>query len=73
MCLAVPMKLLLRAGTTGSVELNGVRTDVSLVLCPEAQPGDWLIIHAGFALSIMDEADAAETHRLLSALMRGAE
>ncbi len=65
MCLAIPMKLTERCGDSGTVELDGVRTEVALALCPEAKVGDWLIVHAGFGLSIMDEAEAAETLSLL--------
>jgi hydrogenase expression/formation protein HypC len=68
MCLAIPMKLLARQGDKGTTDLDGVHTEVSLILCPEAQMGDWLIVHAGFALTVMDEAAAAETLQLLSEL-----
>jgi hydrogenase expression/formation protein HypC len=60
------MKLIARHGDTGTADLDGVRTDVALALCPDARVGDWLIVHAGFALTIMDEAAVAETRQLLS-------
>ena len=65
MCLAVPMKLVERDGEHGVGDTDGVQTRVMLTLTPEAQIGDYLIVHAGYALSIMDESDARETERLL--------
>lgn len=65
MCLAIPMKLVARTDDIGTAELDGVRVSVALALCPEAKIGDWLIVHAGYALTVMDEDAAAETHRLL--------
>ena len=65
MCLAVPMKLVERDGEHGVGDTDGVRTRVMLTLTPEAEVGDYLIVHAGYALSIMDESDARETERLL--------
>jgi hydrogenase expression/formation protein HypC len=65
MCLAVPMKLIARQGSSGVVELEGVRRSVSLALMPEARTGDHLLIHAGYAIGAVDEKEAAETIRLL--------
>jgi len=48
------------------VELAGVVREVSLMLLPEARVGDYLLIHAGYALQRLDEADAQETLRLLA-------
>ena len=69
MCLAVPMKLVTRDGQTGIAESDGVRATIALTLCPDAAIGDWLIIHAGYALSILDEDAADETRRLLAEVM----
>lgn len=68
MCLAVPMKLVSRDAEVGTTELNGVRRKVSLVLVPEANVGDHLLIHAGFAIGRIDEAEARETLALLEDL-----
>lgn len=62
MCLAVPMKLVeRRADGTGVAELDGSRHDVDLTLVPDAAPGSYVIVHAGFAIERLDqvEADAA--------------
>lgn len=59
MCLAVPMKLIEMTGEgTGRVDSGGVKTDVSLAMVPQAALGDYLIIHAGFAIEVLDNDEA---------------
>ncbi|MCX5872071.1 MAG: HypC/HybG/HupF family hydrogenase formation chaperone [Deltaproteobacteria bacterium] len=59
MCLAVPMKLTEITGPgVGKVDAGGVKTDVSLAMAPHAQLGDYLIIHAGFAIEVLDHEEA---------------
>ena len=58
MCLAIPMRLVRVDAERGYVELNGVGTTVMLTLTPEAQPGDFVIVHAGYALSVLDAVEA---------------
>ena len=55
----------------GKVEISGVTRDVSMMLLPEARVGDVVLVHAGFAMQIVDEKDAEETDALL-AEMHGA-
>jgi hydrogenase expression/formation protein HypC len=66
MCLAVPGRILSVAGDDpltreGRVEFAGIVRQVSLACVPEAAPGDWVLVHAGFALTVLDEAEAART------------
>ncbi len=69
MCLAVPGKILTvtkndddpLGGLTGTVDFQGSRVEVSLAMIPEAKVGDWVLVHAGFALTVLDEAEAMET------------
>lgn len=61
MCLAVPMKLKKIEQDIGFVEVSGIEREVSLTLVPEAKIGDFLLIHAGFAIAIIDEKEAIET------------
>jgi len=56
-----------------TVELGGVRRQVSLVLTPKAQVGDYVIVHTGFALSMLDEEEARETLELFRAMEEMAE
>jgi hydrogenase expression/formation protein HypC len=62
MCLAVPGKLISVEGEdlnrTGRVSFGGVVKEVSLAYVPEAQVGDYVIVHVGFALSTVDEIEA---------------
>ncbi len=68
MCLAIPaqiVELVDQEAGTAKAELSGVRRNVSLALCPEAAPGDWVLVHVGFALQQIDEDEARETLALL--------
>ena len=60
MCLAVPMQLTERDGAQGVAVVAGVRRRVLLDLVPEAAVGDYLIVHAGYAIQLLDEAEANE-------------
>ncbi len=77
MCLAVPGKVLSTAGAdldrTGRVSFGGVVREVSLAYVPEAEPGDYVIVHVGFALSRLDEAEAARVFEHLRELGELAE
>ncbi len=64
MCLAVPMKLIKREGLKGVVELGGVEREVSLMMMPDAREGEYLIVHAGFAIQRLDEEEARRTLEL---------
>ena len=73
MCLAIPgriIELVHNQDNVGVVDVAGVRRKVQLGLLAEDMPvpGDWVLIHVGFAMSKISEADAAEQMRLLSML-----
>ncbi|MDR2846673.1 MAG: HypC/HybG/HupF family hydrogenase formation chaperone [Candidatus Methanoplasma sp.] len=63
MCLAIPGKIVKIEGDVGDIDFGGVvrRANVAMV---EAKVGDWAVVHAGFAIEIMDEEEAQETIRL---------
>ena len=70
MCLAIPGQItditndeLMR---TGKVDFGGVARDVSLAFVPDAECGDYVIVHAGFAISRLDEKEAKATLDLLT-------
>lgn len=69
MCLAVPALITSVRGQAAIVELGGVEREVSLLLTPEARVGDYAIVHAGFAISLLDEAEALETLALFRQLL----
>ncbi len=61
MCLAIPAKIISVDGTTAHCEMSGVTKDVDISLTPQAKAGDWVIVHVGFALQVIDPEKAAET------------
>ena len=66
MCLAVPGQIIeLLDDGQARVYFTGVRRTVSVVFTPEAEPGDWVLIHVGFALATIDEDEAKATLDLL--------
>jgi hydrogenase expression/formation protein HypC len=65
MCLAIPMKIINIEGTIATAEVDGVTRQARLDLLPEAGIGDFVLIHAGLAISRLDPEDAAETLALL--------
>jgi hydrogenase expression/formation protein HypC len=73
MCLGIPGKIIDivdDANSIAKVEVSGVRRNVSIALVrPEGiAPGDWVLIHVGFAMSKIDEAEAQETMRALNTM-----
>lgn len=66
MCIAVPGKIKSISGENpmerrGVVDFGGVERDVMLSFVPESKIGDWVLIHAGFAITIIDETSARQT------------
>jgi hydrogenase expression/formation protein HypC len=71
MCLGVPGQLLKKTAgepAFGSVAFGGVTREVCLAYTPEAEVGDFVIVHAGFSISVVDEAEARATLDILKAL-----
>ena len=66
MCLAIPMKIT-ELGSDGMARVSamGAERDVALDLTPQAQVGDYVLVHAGFAIEVVDEQYAAETLDLI--------
>ncbi len=69
MCLAIPARVVqLLPGQRAIVDLGGVRKEVSIDLVPEAQPEDYVIIHVGYAIGMIDPDEAARTLALFAEL-----
>ncbi len=68
MCLAVPAQVLSIDGQEAEVDFGGVRRRISVVLTPEVRLGDYVIIHTGFAISVLDQQEAQETLKLFQEL-----
>lgn len=65
MCLAIPGRITEISGTLACVDIEGVIREASIALLPDAQVGDYVIVHAGFAIEKYDEEDARKTLNLL--------
>ncbi len=57
MCLAFPAKVVDVKDSLATVERSGVKRPVSLMLLPDAKPGDFVLVHAGFAMQFIDEEE----------------
>jgi hydrogenase expression/formation protein HypC len=70
MCLGVVGRIDEIQGEMATAEIMGVRRQISIVLVPEAKIGDYVMIHAGFAINLMEEKDARETEELIQEVLR---
>lgn len=70
MCLGLPMKLLKKEGNTGLAEVGGVTRGVRLDLVPFVRVGDYIIVHAGYAIQVLDEEQYRETIELIERLVQ---
>jgi hydrogenase expression/formation protein HypC len=64
-CLAIPALIKTINGTQAVADIEGVTREISLELTPEAKTGDYVLLHTGYAISIIDAAEAEETLKLL--------
>jgi hydrogenase expression/formation protein HypC len=67
-CLAVPARIIEIDKQMATVEIGGSRREASIVLLPDATLGDYVLLHAGFAISRIDEEEALETIKLFKAI-----
>jgi len=66
MCLGIPGRIVsITENQLAEVDFSGVRREVSLMLCPELEVGDYCLVHVGFAMQRLDPAEAQETLELL--------
>ena len=70
MCIGIPAKVIELSGTQGKVSYQGVERETSFLMLPEAKVGDYVILHAGFAIKKLSEEDAFETLRLFEEMVR---
>ena len=68
MCLALPAKIDERQGEDAWVILGETRMKTNLIMTPQAEVGDWVLVHAGFALQMLTEDAARETWEMLGVL-----
>lgn len=66
MCLAIPMRITAIADQMATIEVGGLSQQASLLLVPEAAVGDYVLVHAGCAITVLDEDEAQETFALFA-------
>ena len=65
MCVAIPAKIIEITNNMGIIDIEGAKREVSLILLEEAKIGDYVIVHAGFAIQRLDETEAFESLKVL--------
>jgi len=73
MCLGVPMRIVSIDGETAICEIDRVKREASLMMIEDARVGDFVLIHAGFAMEKLDQADAEATLQLFRELLAKSE
>jgi hydrogenase expression/formation protein HypC len=73
MCLAIPALIKLIENKEAEVEIGGITRRISLWLTPEAKAGDYVLIHTGYAINVLDQEEAAETLKLFEEIAEKAE
>ncbi len=65
MCLAIPSKIVKIDNNIGTIDIDGVQREVSLLLLEDVKVGEYVLVHAGFAIQKIDEAAAMESLKIL--------
>jgi len=73
MCLAIPALIKSIEDKEADAEIGGITRRISLWLTPEARVGDYVLLHTGYAINILDQEEAEETLRLLEEIAEAAE
>jgi hydrogenase expression/formation protein HypC len=68
MCLAIPARIVSINQQEAVIEIGGIRREANLWLTPEAKVGDYVLLHTGFAIAVLDENEARETLELIQAV-----
>ena len=68
MCLAIPARIIKIENNMGTIDMEGTQREVSLLLQEDAKVGDYVIVHAGFAIQTIDEQEAMESLKILRQL-----
>lgn len=66
MCLAIPGKIETIDGENAIVDYGGIKKSANMALLASAKPGDWVLVHVGFAIETIDEEVARDTYNLLA-------
>lgn len=70
MCIAIRMRLISRIGWNGVVAIDGIQREVNLRLLPQVEVGEYVLVHAGFAISKVDPQVTRETLEIIREIIR---
>jgi hydrogenase expression/formation protein HypC len=73
MCIAIPALIKSIQGTDAEADIGGISRKISLFLTPEAREGDYVLLHTGYAIAVIDEKEARETLDLLAEVIRAGD
>jgi hydrogenase expression/formation protein HypC len=73
MCIAIPSKIISIKNNAATIDMDGVQREVSLLLLEDPRVGDYVLVHAGYAIQKMDEATARESLKILKEMTDLAE
>jgi len=73
MCLAIPALIKSIRNEEADIDMGGIMRRISLRLTPQAKVGDYVIVHTGYAINILDQHEARETLKLFEQLAKAAE
>ena len=73
MCLAIPALITSIEDKEAEVEIGGISRRISLYLTPEAKVGDYVLVHTGYAINVLDQEEAKETLEILREIAEGVE
>ena len=69
MCIAIPAQIKSINGKDAEAQFGGISRQISIWLTPEAKVGDWVLLHTGYAINIIDELEAEETLKMLGEII----
>ena len=73
MCVAVPARVVETHGSTAKVDFGGVRREIGIDLVPGVRPGQFVLVHAGFAIQTIDVEEAEQQLQFLREVLRSAD
>ncbi len=73
MCLAIPVLIKTIEGIEATIEVGGISRKASIILTPEAKVGDYVLLHTGYAIAVLNAEEAKETLELIEEVAKAGE